>query len=36
MGAKMGIKGRESQIKHGGTKRSKHQKVADKTAKQII
>jgi hypothetical protein len=36
MGAKMGIKGRESQIKYGGTKRSKYQKVADKTVKQII
>jgi hypothetical protein len=36
MGAKMGIKGRESQIKYGGNKRSKYQKVADKTVKQII
>jgi hypothetical protein len=36
IGAKMGIKGRESQIKYGGTKRSKYQKVADKTVKQII
>jgi len=26
IGAKMGIKGRESQIKYGGTKRSKRQK----------
>jgi hypothetical protein len=31
-----GDKGRESQIKYGGTTRSKYQKVADKTIKQII
>jgi hypothetical protein len=32
----MGIKGRESQIKYGGIKRSKRQKMANKTVKQII